>query len=45
MFGEDVAGLSLLGGTGITMRGRYGLVLPAGPGAARLGYGDMSGGA
>ncbi len=27
----------------LTMRGRYALVLPAGPGAARLGYGDMSG--
>ncbi len=26
----------------LTMRGRYALVLPAGPGAARLGYGDMS---
>ena len=39
---EDVARLSLLGGTGINMRGRYALVLPAGPGAARLGYGDMS---
>jgi len=39
----DIARLSLLGGTGINMRGRYALVLPAGPGAARLGYGDMSG--
>ena len=29
---EDVARLSLLGGTGINMRGRYALVLPAGPG-------------
>ncbi len=40
---EDVARLSLPGGTGINIRGRYALVLPAGPGAARLGYGDMSG--
>jgi len=29
---EDVARLSLLGGPGLNMRGRYALVLPAGPG-------------